>query len=113
MELPPKHPSLPGSPFSERRWEPVTPPLQGHTESIPTAVLAHVWLWILGARGGSPTLTGQAVPKHSASCHHLPWPMAPLLRHALATPPKHVSSASPLPGLPHAPALGSYLPCET
>lgn len=98
MELPPKQHSLPHSPFlGGHQWEPVIPLLQGHTEST-RPVTRPCW---------------PAAPEQAASCHHVPRPKALLPRHAPATPPKCVSSACPLPGAPHTPALGRDLSCET
>lgn len=96
----PRHPSLPSCPSQEHRWEPVTPPLQGHTKCPGSCVF-----W-----------------EHREG--HLPWQRSawPVLLCPRAdgttamtrssNPPKSVPSASLLPGVLHAPALGSFLPMK-
>lgn len=60
MENPPNTPPRPAAPSRAHRWEPATPPLQGHTESIPGAALAHAGrvFWVHD-EGRPPSPAGQ------------------------------------------------------
>lgn len=88
MELPPKHPSLPGSPFLGAPVGASDPSAAGSHREHPWGHAGSHRLRVSGAGGGSPTLAGQAASEHPALCHHLPGPTAPLPRHAPATLPK-------------------------
>lgn len=106
------HPCL-APPSWEHRREPAIPPLRGHTESIPGATLAHTGCVFREQEEGRPPLPARQ-RRSNRPCATISLGRRHRCRDTLQQPsPKRVSSASPLPGALHAPALGSYLPCET
>lgn len=105
MELPPSQPS---SPHSGHWWEPSTPLLQGHPQTVLGAALAHADCAVRKYEQGQ-TLASQAAPERSGSSSRAAGSAATT---RCSSPCRARFIHLPASRAQHAPALGSYLPCE-